>query len=76
MMFMVLLAFLQFNSAFADCGPSKQNSTRVYQCNGDVVMFKRSDVGNGTYSVSHIITYPSKELCSKMALGEMGVSLP
>ena len=30
----------------------------------------------GTYSVSHIITYPSKELCSKMALGEGGVSLP
>ena len=28
------------------------------------------------YSVSHIITYPSKELCSKMALGEGGVSLP
>ena len=28
------------------------------------------------YSVSHIITYPSKELCSKMALGEVGVSLP
>ena len=27
-------------------------------------------------SVSHIITYPSKELCSKMALGEVGVSLP
>ena len=27
------------------------------------------------YSVSHIITYPSKELCSKMALGEVGVSL-
>ena len=24
------------------------------------------------YSVSHIITYPSKELCSKMALGEGG----
>ena len=29
-----------------------------------------------TYSVSHIITYPSKELCGKMALGEVGVSLP
>ena len=28
------------------------------------------------YSVSHIITYPSKELCSIMALGEVGVSLP
>ena len=28
------------------------------------------------YSVSHIITYPSKELCSKIALGEGGVSLP
>ena len=28
------------------------------------------------YSVSHIITYPSKELFSKMALGEGGVSLP
>ena len=28
------------------------------------------------YSVSHIITYPSKELCSKMALGEGGVLLP
>ena len=26
------------------------------------------------YSVSHIITFPSKELCSKMALGEVGVS--
>ena len=28
------------------------------------------------YSVSHIITYASKELCSKMALGEVGVSFP
>ena len=28
------------------------------------------------YSVSHIITYPSKELCSKLALGEVGMSLP
>ena len=28
-----------------------------------------------TYSVSHIITYPSKGLCSKMALEEVGVSL-
>ena len=28
------------------------------------------------YSVCHIITYPSKELCSKMALGEVGVYLP
>ena len=26
--------------------------------------------------ISHIITYPSKEQCSKMALGEVGVSLP
>ena len=25
---------------------------------------------------SHIITYPSKELCSKMALEEVGVSFP
>ena len=49
MMFIVLLAFLQFNSAFADCGPSKQNSTKAYQCNGAVVVFKRSDVENGTY---------------------------
>ena len=47
-MFVVLLALLQFNSAFADCGPGKQNS-RVYQCNGDVVVFKRSYVENGTY---------------------------
>ena len=29
-----------------------------------------------TYSVSHNFIYPSKELCSKMALGEVGVSLP
>ena len=29
-----------------------------------------------SYSVSHVITYPSKELCSKMALGDAGVSLP
>ena len=28
------------------------------------------------YSVCHIITYPSRELCSKMALGEVGLSLP
>ena len=28
-----------------------------------------------SYSVSHVITYPSKELCCKMALGEVGVSL-
>ena len=27
-----------------------------------------------TYSVSHIITYPSKELWSKMALGEVSLS--
>ena len=31
---------------------------------------------HNSYSVSHIITYPSKELCSKMALEEGGVSLP
>ena len=49
MMLLVLLALLQFNSVFADCGPGRQNSTRVYQCNGDVVSFKRSDVENGTY---------------------------
>ena len=49
MMFMVLLAFVQFNSVFADCGPGKQKSARVYQCNGAVVLFKRSYVGNGTY---------------------------
>ena len=35
-----------------------------------------SNIINRPYSVSHIITYPSKELCSKMALGEVGVSLP
>ena len=29
-----------------------------------------------TYSVIHIPTHPSKELCSKMALGEVGLSLP
>ena len=29
-----------------------------------------------TYSVSHNFIYPSKELCSKIALGEVGVSLP
>ena len=28
------------------------------------------------YSVIHISTHPSKELCCKMALGEVGVSLP
>ena len=28
------------------------------------------------YSVSHNFIYPSKELCSKMDLGEVGVSLP
>ena len=28
------------------------------------------------YSVIHISTHPCKELCSKMALGEVGVSLP
>ena len=28
------------------------------------------------YSVSHIITNPIKELCSKMTPGEVGVSLP
>ena len=36
----------------------------------------QNDIVEGKYSVSHIITYPSKELCSKMALGEVGVSLP
>ena len=49
MMFVVLLALLQFNSAFADSGSGKQNSTRVYQYNGAVVVFKRSYVENGTY---------------------------
>ena len=29
-----------------------------------------------TYSVIHISIHPSKELCSKMAPGEVGVSLP
>ena len=28
------------------------------------------------YSVIHISIHPSKELCSKMVLGEVGVSLP
>ena len=28
------------------------------------------------YSVIHISIHPSKELCSKMAPGEVGVSLP
>ena len=28
------------------------------------------------YSVSNNFIYPSKELCSKMALGEVGLSLP
>ena len=28
------------------------------------------------YSVSHNFIYPSKELCSKIVLGEVGVSLP
>ena len=28
------------------------------------------------YSVCLNFTYPSKELCTKMALGEVGVSLP
>jgi hypothetical protein len=31
---------------------------------------------NKMYSVIHISTHPSKELCSKMALGEVGLSLP
>ena len=48
-MFVLLLALLQFNSAFVDCGPAKHNSTRQYQCNGDVVVFKRSYLENGTY---------------------------
>ena len=30
----------------------------------------------GTYSVIHNSIAPSKELCSKMALGEVGLSLP
>ena len=29
-----------------------------------------------SYSVSHNFIYPSKKLCSKMDLGEVGVSLP
>ena len=29
-----------------------------------------------TYSVSHNFIDPSKELCSEMALGEVGMSLP
>ena len=28
------------------------------------------------YSVSHNFIYPSEELCSKIALGKVGVSLP
>ena len=34
---------------------------------------KKSDI---IYSVIHISIHPSKELCSKMAPGEVGVSLP
>ena len=45
------------------------------------IIFTCFDLNNFTknvkmYSVSHIITYPSKELCSKMALREVGMSLP
>ena len=38
--------------------------------------FDRVQMVENGYSVCHIITYPSKELCSKIALGKMGVSLP
>ena len=41
-----------------------------------VFRFVENSKSNRMYSVIHISTHPSKELCSKMALGEVGVSLP
>ena len=43
-----------------------------FEAKKDTKVFRQ----NRDYSVSHIITYPSKELCSKMALGEVSVPLP
>ena len=40
-----------------------------------VFRFVENSKSNRMYSVIHISTHPSKELCSKMALGEVGVSL-
>ena len=40
------------------------------------LLFTYNWLKNLKYSVIHISTHPSKELCSKMALGEVGVSLP
>ena len=37
---------------------------------------KVTNICHRYYSVSHISIHPSKELCSKMAPGEVGVSLP
>ena len=39
----------------------------------EAFLFSRTFTMN--YSVIHISTHPSKGLCSKMALGEVGVSL-
>ena len=47
---------------------SVRHDVRCAHCRAQIVGLR--------YSVSHIITYPSKELCSKMALREVGVSLP
>ena len=41
------------------------------KCFGTILHF-----GGAIYSVIHISIHPSKELCSKMAPGEVGVSLP
>ena len=37
---------------------------------------KMKEQTNIVNSVIHIPTHPSKELCSKIALGEVGLSLP
>ena len=42
---------------------------------GILLLFQRKRK-KSSYSVIHISTHPSKELCSKIALGEVGVCLP
>ena len=56
----------------------KQRVTAIaqYLAKGILILESFFYFDSPTYSVPHIITNPSKELCSKMALGEVGVSFP
>ena len=43
---------------------------------GDLGGIRPNFLNSNTYTVFHNFISPNKELCSKMALGKVGVSLP